>query len=855
MNDAAIKTFCGEAREALTSGVELRMRRYGILPEGSPDATAIEVGGVPLSPDECKQRAELLRMQESLGQGDAERGWHRLCDRAAYTWFNRIVAIRFMEVRDYLPSRVRMFTDERCEFGSQAVACALDVEIQGMDPQRVLQLKQQGDDEELFRYLLLSQCRELAECLPDVFEPVGGAMELLLPGKLMAKDGVVARMVALIPESDWSDHVEILGWMYQYYNAQAKDDFFKSKAKATAETLPAATQLFTPEWIVRYMVQNSLGRLWMLNNPQSALRERMEYYIEPDAEHEDFIAIAGPEDITLCDPACGSGHILVYAFELLFEMYQERGYRDREIPSLILQKNLRGLEIDPRAAQLASLALAMCGREHDRRFFGRGVRANVRVVAPVAIGEDELPESAQLRKHPQLLDALAHLDEVGSLLNPTPEELVALMADAEVMSRAAAGGDMFADSVADRVVQAKEMCDALAERYDCVVANPPYMGSSSFSPYMSKWVKKNYPDVKSDLCTCFIERGFDLAKAKGYAAMVTMQSWMFLGSFEKMRAKTIDGKTIVSMAHLGPRAFDAIGGEVVNVTADVIYNGHAGEGVQGAYVRLVDIVGSEPKRLKMLEAIQNPDCGWFYRRNADTFKQIPGSPIAYWASDGLLDSFVHAKTLATAGRASKGIITGDNDYSLRLWWECADPKIDFKSSSLSEAMAGGKVWFPCNKGGVFRKWYGNHDYVINWINNGLNVFQHAKDTGHHSQDYDDALKFKPNITWSIIGSGAPSFRYREQELSEQSGTSFYPRSASSSFILACLNSSSALGFLKLLCPTMNMTIGDVLKLPIAYSDNNDIQATEAVSDACVKCSKSDWDSFETSWDFKRHPLL
>lgn len=851
MNDAAIKTFCAEAREALTSGVELRMRRYGILPEGSPDAAAIEVGGVPLSPDECKQRAELLRMQESLGQGDAERGWHRLRDRAAYTWFNRIVAIRFMEVRDYLPSRVRMFTDERCEFGSQAVACALDVEIQGMDPQRVLQLKQQGDDEELFRYLLLSQCRELAECLPDVFEPVGGAMELLLPGKLMAKDGVVARMVALIPESDWNKHVEILGWMYQYYNAQAKDDFFKSKAKATAETLPAATQLFTPEWIVRYMVQNSLGRLWMLNNPQSTLRERMEYYIEPDAEHEDFIAIAGPEDITLCDPACGSGHILVYAFDLLFAMYEERGYREREIPSLILQKNLRGLEIDPRAAQLASLALAMCAREHDRRFFGRGVRASVRVVAPVVIGEDELPEGAQLRKHPQLLEALAHLDEVGSLLNPTPEELAALATDAEALSRAAAGGDMFADNVAERVAQAKEMCDALAERYDCVVANPPYMGSSSFSPFMSKWVKKNYPDVKSDLFSSFIVRIANFAKAGGEIGMMTPFVWMFIGSYEKLRAKMIDEKSITSLIQL---EYSGFAGATVPICTFTFHNAHV-DGYRGGYVRLSDFTGASVQAPKALEAIQNPDCGWFYRRNADTFKQIPGSPIAYWASDGLMDSFVHAKALATAGRASKGIITGDNDYSLRLWWECADSKIDFKSSSLSEAMAGGKVWFPCNKGGVFRKWYGNHDYVINWINNGLNVFQHAKDTGHHSQDYDDALKFKPNITWSIIGSGAPSFRYREKELSEQSGTSFYPRSASSSFILACLNSSSALGFLKLLCPTLNMTIGDVLKVPIAYSDYNDIQATESVSDACVKCSKSDWDSFETSWDFKRHPLL
>lgn len=852
MNDSAIKTFCVQAREKLEQGVELRMRKYGIAAEGVPNAAADAVGALPLSPIEREQRAELLQLQTKLGEGDAAHGNARLKERAAYTWFNRMVAIRFMELRDFLPSRVRMFSRPDGSFGSQAVDEALDLEIEGLDAARVLQLKQASDDGALFRYLFLAQCQELASCIPDVFEPVDSALELLLPDKLMARDGVAQAMVEDIPEEDWLTHVEILGWMYQYYNSQAKDDFFKSKAKATADTLPVATQLFTPEWIVRYMVENSLGRLWMLNNPQSGLRERMEYYIEPDAEHEDFIRINGPEEITLCDPACGSGHILVYAFDLLFAMYEERGYREREIPQLILQNNLTGLEIDPRAAQIASLALAMCAREHDRRFFGRGVQGNINVVAPVHIDGEELPATAPLLGQPQLMDALAHLDEIGSLLNPTEAELAAVDATAEQLAQMAAN-DMFAASVAEKLQQAKATCELLAKRYTCVVANPPYMGSSSFGPFMSKWVKKNYPDVKSDLCTCFIERGFALAINRGYAAMVTMQSWMFLGSFEKMRAALIDNKTIVSMVHLGPRAFDAIGGEVVNVTADVIYNGHAC--LNGAYVRLVDTNGSEAKRQKLLEAIKNPDCGWFYRRDADTFKQIPGTPIAYWASDGLMDSFVLMKALTTYGRASKGIITGDNDYSLRLWWECADPKIDFKSSSLSDAMTGGKEWFPCNKGGAFRKWYGNHDYVINWINNGLNVFQHAKDTGHHSQDYDDALKFKPNITWSIIGSGAPSFRYREKELSEQSGTSFYPSSASGSFVLACLNSSSALGFLNLLCPTMNMTIGDVLKVPIANSDNIDVQETEHVSDACVKCSKRDWDSFETSWDFKRHPLL
>lgn len=530
-----------------------------------------------------------------------------------------------------------------------------------------------------------------------------------MPQGLMMADSVVGKLNAVLTDEDWREGVTVLGWMYQYYNADVKDEFFKSKRKAAAADIAPATQLFTPEWIVRYMVENSLGRLWMLNNPGSSLRERMEYYIEPDAEHEDFIRISSPEEITLCDPACGSGHILVYAFELLFHMYEERGYREREIPELILTKNLAGMEIDSRAAQIAELALAMCAREHDRRFFRRGVRADVTVLSSIPLGEDGLPGNKKLAEE------LSHLGEIGSLLNPSEDEIDELKAAAASCSE-----DLFASATKTKLESAVAICEKLARRFICVVANPPYMGSSSFNPFMSKWVKKNYPDVKSDLCTCFIERGFSLAKDRGYAAMVTMQSWMFLGSFEKMRSSLIDGKTIVSMAHLGPRAFDAIGGEVVNVTADVIYNGRAACG--GAYVRLVDINGSEAKRLKLLEAIENLDCGWFYRRDADTFKQIPGTPIAYWASDGLLSAMADGVKLSSFGRTSKGIITGKNDKFIRLWWECAVGTIGFSSSSVSDLFSGRK-WHPCTKGGSYRKWFGNLDSVIDWSNNGHSVFE------------------------------------------------------------------------------------------------------------------------------------
>lgn len=417
MNDSALKSFCTWARTELIKGVEAQMVRYGITEPAPAPVGSETVNGLPLSPAEIEQRDELLRMQ-------AEVGHEVLRDRAAYTWFNRIVAIRFMDACGWLPSRMRMLSRADGSHGSEAVENALDVEITTADTDRIAELKMAGLDEPLWRYLFVAQCEELADCLPGVFERVGGAMELLLPQGLMMADSVVGKLNAVLTDEDWREGVTVLGWMYQYYNADVKDEFFKSKRKAAAADIAPATQLFTPEWIVRYMVENSLGRLWMLNNPGSSLRERMEYYIEPDTEHEDFIRISSPEEITLCDPACGSGHILVYAFELLFHMYEERGYREREIPELILTKNLAGMEIDSRAAQIAELALAMCAREHDRRFFRRGVRADVTVLSSIPLGEDELPGNKKLAEE------LSHLGEIGSLLNPSEDEIDELKAAA-----------------------------------------------------------------------------------------------------------------------------------------------------------------------------------------------------------------------------------------------------------------------------------------------------------------------------------------------------------------------------------------------------------------------------------------
>ncbi|MGN8740923.1 BREX-1 system adenine-specific DNA-methyltransferase PglX [Collinsella sp. HCP3S3_B8] len=840
MNDTAIKNYCIWARNELIAGVEARMRLYGVA-EGAEPAGAAAVGGRALSPEETGWRDALLR-------AGAEEGFEHLRDRAAYTWFNRIAAVRYMEVHDFLPSRVRMFTrpaaDGSWELGSQAADEALDVEIEGADPVRIAELKQAGEDGPLFRYLFLAQCAELSGCLPGVFQPVDACMALLLPANLMDADGVIGRMVGDIDEEDWED-VQVLGWMYQYYNSEVKDAFFASKAKETPDTIGPATQLFTPDWIVRYMVQNSLGRLWMLNNPASPLRAEMEYYIEPDSEHEDFIKIGGPEDISLCDPACGSGHILVYAFELLAKMYLERGYREREIPGLVLSRNLHGMEIDPRAAQIARLALAMCARGMDRRFFGRGVQADIAVLAPVALGEGDVPQGSALEKKKDLLDALAHLDEVGSLLAPGEGDLAAIR---ETIELTGADG-LFGSSSRERLQRALATCETLARRHDCVVANPPYMGSSSFGPFMSKWVKKNYPDVKSDLCTCFIERGFNLAKDRGYAAMITMQSWMFLGSFEKMRSSLIEGKSILSMLHLGPRAFDAIGGEVVNVTADVVYNGRAA--CEGAYVRLVDINGSEAKRQKALEAIQNPDCGWFYRRDAETFKQIPGTPIAYWASEVTYEAFSANEKIREHAWGCNGMTTGENDRFLRLWFEVGSRSSEYCSSSAAEAKRSGATWFPYNKGGDFRKWYGNEEWVIDWKDDG----KRARDYGHlvpRSQKY----MFLPEITWSKISSGKAAFRYKDKgHLFDVAGLCLFPNEGKADLsLLAFCNSSVAQSFLSFLCPTLNFEVGGVCSMPFVDLNSARGEVDRLASD-CISDSLTDYNSFEISCDFKRHPLV
>lgn len=819
MNDSALKSFCTWARTELIKGVEAQMVRYGITEPAPAPVGSETVNGLPLSPAEIEQRDELLRMQ-------AEVGHEVLRDRAAYTWFNRIVAIRFMDARGWLPSRMRMLSRADGSHGSEAVENALDVEITTADTDRIAELKMAGLDEPLWRYLFVAQCEELADCLPGVFERVGGAMELLLPQGLMMADSVVGKLNAVLADEDWREGVTVLGWMYQYYNADVKDEFFKSKRKAAAADIAPATQLFTPEWIVRYMVENSLGRLWMLNNPGSSLRERMEYYIEPDAEHEDFIRISSPEEISLCDPACGSGHILVYAFELLFAMYEERGYREREIPELILTKNLAGMEIDPRAAQIAELALAMCAREHDRRFFRRGVRADVTVLTSIPLGEDELPGNKKLAEE------LSHLGEIGSLLNPSEDEIDELKA-----ATVSCSDDLFASATKTKLESAAAICEKLSRRFTCVVANPPYMGSSSFNPFMSKWVKKNYPDVKSDLFSSFIVRIMDFAGEHGEIGMMTPFVWMFIGSYEKLRNRLIDDKTLTTLVQL---EYSGFAGATVPICTFTYHNSHI-DGYKGGYVRLVDFTGPAVQAPKALEAIQNPDCGWFYRRDADTFKQIPGTPIAYWASDGLLSAFSLGHSIGDysdyTGSQNK---TGDNNLYLRLFWEVGARSVGRKGS-----------WATYSKGGDFRRWFGNLHWLVSIKKDAIEFYQSNPTSNLLASKY----WFSEGVCYTMLTSGKPSFRLLPPTGGfDMAGPCICGLGSSENWTLGFLNCSIAADVLSMLNPTLNMQARDIKALPMLISAEYK-PAINSLVDSNVSISKNDWDSFETSWDFKRNPLV
>lgn len=842
MNDTAIKNYCMWARRELIAGVQAKAHYYGIREDGyEPAAVEVLHGEVVLTPEERKQREGLIQLYESK-----DKNYEAFIEQAAYTWFNRIMAIRFMELNDRLLSHTRMFSFNDGSFGSQAVKEALDIQIEGVDQARVIEYKQASDDEALFRYLFLAQCNELSTCMPQVFDPVGSALELLLPDGLLRRGSVVERMVADIPEEDWREGVEIVGWMYQYYNAERKDEVFasfKKGKKADKESIAPATQLFTPHWIVQYLTENSLGRLWMLNHPNSKLIDQMKYYLAPDEEsHEVPQKVESPEEITVCDPACGSGHILVYAFDLLAVMYEESGYSHRDIPRLVLEENLTGFEIDPRAAEMASFALTMKGCEWDRRFLKRNVQPEIVVLQSIVFEFEELDLLPELAGEKKLLDTLAHLSECGSLFLPTDEDVAVLHQSLEKLR---AGASLFSGKAEEKLSQAICLCEQLQRKFSATVVNPPYMSSSNMNKWLAKWVSRSYSDAKRDLCTCFIVRGKKFGNLDSYLAEITASSWMFISSFESFRKSILENVTFCSMIQQSTHGFPFVTVPTCMFSLFLIHENHIGQ-----YIRLEDFDRPQWQQPKALEAIDNPDCGWFYRRRAEDFKAIPGSPIAYWASDAVFNAFKRGIALQDIARPRQGMATGENDRFVRQWWECPVSLCSFTSSSVEEVWKERRKWVPYNKGGNFRKWYGNNDYLLAFDENS---FQILANQGNHLPSRH--CYFKSSVTWSKISSGVIAFRYKPKgHVFDVAGTSIFADENTLFYLQGLCNSSVIQTIASILSPTLNFEVGQIAMYPIIESKEQENEVIRRVQKA-RGVSKEDWDSYETSWDFKRHALL
>lgn len=883
MDKTAIKKYAVWARKELISRVAQKAQQYGIMETEMVDAGADSVNGKVLSAEEMQQRRALIAQIN-------EKGYQQVMEEVAYTWFNRFSALRFMEVNGYLPSHVRVFTDENNAFKPQILAEALHLELDKLDKDKVYALKETEQTEELYKYLLIVQCNALNSILPGMFQTIADYTELLLPDNLLREGSVIEQMISQIPEDNWQDAVQIIGWLYQYYNSEKKDDVFaaiKKNVKITKENIPAATQLFTPDWIVRYMVENSLGRLWVEGHPDTKTQllptpeeqaaytagsrdpedTKWHYYLE-EAQQEPQVqaqlseiskqyADLTPEQIKVIDPCCGSGHILAYLFDVLMQIYENYGYTPRDAVASILQNNLYGLDIDDRAAQLAYFAVMMKAVRYDKRFLKRkdedgepdvpqphvyAIEESNRIEKPdveyFCNGKPSLTEAMHT-----ILTQLYDAKEYGSILTIPPQDWDALYAR---FDEVADESSFHRESIRKNLLPLVRVAQTLAQKYDVVVTNPPYMGASNMNSDLSEYVKKYYPDSKSDLFAVFIEVCSRMAKQNGYQAMITQHAWMFLSSFEKLREKMMLTET-VSMAHLGARAFEEIGGEVVQTTSFVRVRTHI-DNYKGVYCRLIEPTTQQGKE-EMFLAGKNR-----YTANQDNFAKIPGSSVAYWLSRNSLVNFDKV-FLENFANSREGVTTGCNDQFLRLWYEVAFGNIGWNAKAANDTINCNFKWYKQMKGGDFRRWYGNREYVIDWENNGDRI-QHFADekTGRiRSHNYNLDYNFHEMLTWTNISTGKFSLRYVEEGfVFDTTSSAMFLSHRNVFYVLALMNSCVAQNYLSVLCPTLKYQPGNVVKVPYIEKSKGDV---EELSKKCVALSKDDWDSFETSWDFTRHPFI
>lgn len=839
MNKTAIKNFAVEARVMLINAVTQLAYEFEVTENGTNDPAQESVNGRSLTAAEKNQRSQLIA-------NIRQNGFTQTMEEAAYTWFNRFIALRFMEVNNYLPSHTRIFSDESGNFKPEVLSDAANVEIDGLDKELILELLENQENERLYKYIIITQCNALNKGLPEMFEQIGGWTELLFPRNLLREDSVIAKMITEIPEEDWRDQVQIIGWLYQYYNTEPKDKVFadlKKNIKISAQAIPAATQLFTPDWIVRYMVENSLGRLWAEGHgkPDDA---DWKYYLD-EAEQEDPVKAElekiraeykniQPENIKIIDPCMGSGHILVYAFDVLIDIYRSCGWGERDAAKSILRNNLYGLDIDRRAYQLAYFAVMMKARQYNRRICSPENQPNLANFADV-MGADTDMLSGSIRR---FVEQFAFADTYGSLMTVNaPDDIDAAVSD-------------FSPTFGLNLRQLDMMMKIykiLSQKYDVVCTNPPYMGGSGMNAKLSEFVKSKFPDYKSDLFSAFVIRCTQLCKAEGYLGFLTPYVWMFIQSYEKMRNYIYSTRTIETLIQFEYSAFEEA---TVPICTFALKNSKVNK--KGVYLRLTDFRGGmEVQRQKTLEAIADHKCGYYFETNSTNFSKIPGSPVAYWVSENFIRAFENGRLLGEIASSKQGIATADNNRFLREWYEVNVEKILFDCSTHEESKTSPAKWYPYNKGGEFRKWYGNNDYVVNWQYDGAELRNFKKSVIRNPNFY-----FMPCFSWSLISSSVAAFRYKPKgHIFDVAGMSCFSNDKLH-YLLALCNSSCAMKVLEVIAPTINYQCGDIANIPVIIPDSDEVEnhVKELVKDNIDSC-KTDWDYYEVSWDFEKHPLI
>lgn len=867
MDKNVLKKYAVWARRELIVRVGQRATFYGVTEEDYGDVSADSINGRILSDVEKKQRKALIAQIR-------KKGYVEVIEEVAYTWFNRFLALRFMEVNGYLPDRVKIFTDSDNCFQPQILNEAIDLEIDGLDMEKVYAYKDANQTEELYKYLLVVQCNALNAVLPRMFQKIEDYTELLLPDKLLLEGSVIERMIALIPEEDWKDAVQIIGWMYQYYNSEKKDEVFatlKKNVKITKENIPAATQLFTPDWIVRYMVENSLGRLWVEGHPNEELKSNWKYYLEeaeqePEVEAE-LVKIRAeyaqftPEDIRCIDPCQGSGHILVYMFDVLMQIYESYGYTTQEAVVSIVKNNIYGLDIDDRAAQLSYFAVMMKACQYDKRFLKRKDEdGNPKVPQPsvYAIQESNDVDShvleyfyngnAELKEAMEtIMEEMHDAKEYGSIITVTNQKWYVIYARFEEIKEDIS---IYKDGALE-LLPLVQVAQALSQKYDVVVTNPPYMASSGMSANLSNYIRKKYPDYKSDLYAVFIASCEHFCNPYGKIGMMTSYTWMFLSSFEKTRTLVQESNSLQSLIQPEYHAFF----EAAYVPICTFTINMGVEGYNGKYIQLKDFYGAELQDIKALEAINAQECKYLYTASSKDFKQIFGAPIAYWAGKKLIKAFSHL-LIGEMAKPRQGLATGENDRFVRLWFEVGLHNICFNSESRDDAILSGKKWFPYNKGGEFRKWYGNNDYIVNWEKDGKEIRCFKDNRGRlRSRPQNMDYYFRPSITWSKISSGSIAFRYKPAgHIFDVAGTSIFVDDENRQYIHGFCNSVVALNIAQLLSPTLNYEVGHIASFPVIIDMDYKQEIIELV-ERNIFISKEEWDEYEVSWDFKCHPIV